>query len=190
MKRLPRKRKRRDRLFLLSILMFLNFDPAQASQVSQDSQVSQVTQALIYQDIRPQQQIFEDQKGIGETKKKEEQKEYLYDPAGMTDPFKSFIAIREEREAKKKKKPRTYLETLDLSSLNISIIVIGPNGKWAMVQDSKGLGHVIKEGTAIGTNGGVVDKIDAGEVIIREEYKDFRGRKKHRNISKKTPSLR
>ena len=115
---------------------------------------------------------------------------YLYDPTGKTDPFKSFIAIREEAEEKEKKKPKTYLETLELSQLDLEVILISPRGKWAVVKDSKGLGHVIEEGTPIGTNDGVVYKIEPGEVTIREEYTDFRGRKQYRDIVKKTPSVR
>ena len=107
--------------------------------------------------------------------------DYIYNPTGKTDPFKSFIATREEKE---KAKTKTYLETLELSQLNVVVIVISPRNKWAMVQDSKGVGHVIKEGTLIGTNSGVVYKITQGEVIIREEYKDFRGQTQYREISK------
>jgi hypothetical protein len=59
-----------------------------------------------------------------------------------------------------------------------------------MVRDSKGLGHVIKEGTPIGTNYGVVYRIGEGVVTIREEYKDFRGRTQIREIKKETPALR
>jgi len=121
---------------------------------------------------------------------KEVDKGYLYDPTGKTDPFKSFIAIREETEKKEKKKPKTYLETLELSQLDLIVIVMGKKGQWAMVKDSKGIGHVIKEGTAIGRNGGVVYAIKEGEVIIREEYKDFRGKIQTKDIIKKTPSLR
>ena len=106
---------------------------------------------------------------------------YLYDPTGKTDPFKSFIATREEKE---KERAKTYLETLELSQLNVVVIVISPKNKWAMVQDSKGVGHVIKEGTLIGTNNGFVYKITQGEVIVREEYKDFRGQTQYREISK------
>jgi len=110
---------------------------------------------------------------------------YIYDPTNKTDPFKSFIAAREEKE---KTKTRTYLETLELSQLDLVITIISPNGKWAVVKDSKGLGHVIKEGTPIGTNNGVVFKITQGEVVIREEYKDFRGQTQFRDISKITQS--
>jgi len=107
--------------------------------------------------------------------------EYIYDPTGKTDPFKSFIATREEKE---KERTKTYLETLELSQLNVVVIVISSRNRWAMVQDSKGVGHVIKEGTLIGMNSGVVYKIDQGEVIIREEYKDYRGQTQYREITK------
>jgi Tfp pilus assembly protein PilP len=123
-----------------------------------------------------------------ETKEEKKVRKYIYDPAGKTDPFKPFIVTQEEKAAKEREKPRTYLETLELSQLSISVIVIGEKGKWAMVKDSKDDGHVIKEGTLIGTNGGVVYKIEPGEVIIREEFTNFRGEKDYRDVSKKTIS--
>jgi len=86
------------------------------------------------------------------------------------------------------RKPRTILETLELSQLKLTSIIVSDRGKWAMVTDSKKVGHVIKEGTPIGRNGGVVYKINPGEVIIREEYRDFRGEKKYREIFKRSPS--
>jgi len=57
-----------------------------------------------------------------------------------------------------------------------------------MVRDSKGLGHVIKKGTAIGTNSGVVERISGKEIIIREETRDFMGTSKYRDIAKELPS--
>jgi Tfp pilus assembly protein PilP len=107
---------------------------------------------------------------------------YIYDPTNKTDPFKSFLSTREEQA---KSKAKTYLETLELSQLDLTVTVVSPKGKWAMVRDSKGGGHVIKEGTPIGTNNGVVYKISPGEVVIREEYKDFRGQTQYREITKK-----
>jgi len=174
-----RKRRNRVCLIFLPVLLFVAFGPALASQ------------EVIYKDTRPMKKVFEDEK---DTDKQEDEqgldKGFVYNPTGKTDPFKSFIAIREEKEAKKDKKPKTYLETLELSQLALTVIVVSKSGKWAMVRDSKGIGHVIKEGTAIGTNGGVVYKILKGEVVVREEYKDFRGKMQFRDISKKSPSLR
>ncbi|MBW1888292.1 MAG: pilus assembly protein PilP [Deltaproteobacteria bacterium] len=176
MLRLPRERRKSSGgLFLLSILLFITFDPAIAAQ------------EVIYKDIRPLKNVFDTEQTATES---EIEQDFIYNPTGKTDPFKSFIAIREETAKKERRKPKTYLETLELSQLDLTVIVISPNGKWAMVRDSKGIGHVIKEGIAIGRNGGIVYKIKQGEVIIREEYKDFRGRTQHKETSKTTPSLR
>ena len=117
-----------------------------------------------------------------------DQREYIYDPTGKTDPFRSFITAQQEEMEKERGEPRTILETLELSQLKLTSIIVSNKGKWAMVTDSKKVGHVIKEGTPIGRNGGVVYKINPGEVIIREEYRDFRGERKYREISKTSPS--
>jgi len=111
---------------------------------------------------------------------------YVYDPTGKTDPFKSFIAEQESITEKKKRKPKTYLETLDLSQLDLIAIIISQKGSWAMVRDSKGIGHVIRKGTAIGLNEGVVYEIKEKELIVREKHKDFRtGQVKDKDIAKK-----
>lgn len=111
-----------------------------------------------------------------------------YNPEGKTDPFRSFIAEQEAVEEKKKKKPMTYLETLDLSQLDLVATVIETRGNWAMVRDAKGLGHVIRVGTPIGTNEGVVAGIEEGEVVIKEKHTDFRGQAVIKEVKKKLPS--
>lgn len=124
--------------------------------------------------------------------KKDEKKDeprYTYDPTGKTDPFKSFIAEQEEMAEKTKRRPKTYLETLDLSQLELIAIIVGGKGNYAMVKDSKGTGHVITKGTGMGVNGGFVERITDKEVVIREEYKDFKGTIKYKDIAKKLPSL-
>ena len=112
-------------------------------------------------------------------------KKYIYNPAGKTDPFKPFIAEEESSEEKKKRKPKTYLETLDISQFELVATIIGEDENWAMVCDSKGLGYVIRKGTLIGLNMGVVREIKADEVIIRETYKGFRGKLDFKDIIKK-----
>jgi type IV pilus assembly protein PilP len=164
----------------LLILLFIQLDVALCAQET------------VYKPARsPKQEKGTEEAAAMETPQKEVKKiegEYYYDPTGKTDPFKSFIAIQEEVEEKRKRKPKTYLETLDLSQLELIAIISGPQGNYAMVRDSKGLGHVITKGTAIGTNGGVVDTITDKKVIIKEEYRDFRGTRKAREITKKIPS--
>ena len=113
---------------------------------------------------------------------------YSYDPTNKIDPFKSFIVVRRELEEKEQEKPKTYLETLDISQVSISAIVLGSKGNWALVRDSKGDGHVIKVGTLIGRRNGRVKSILEKEVIVTESYKDIRGREIIKDISIKLPS--
>lgn len=177
-KKRRKRREKRDSLFLLLIFVLFNFDVALALQ------------EVVYKDSRPPKKIAETQKEAGEQEATSEEKKelrYAYDPTGKPDPFKSFIAEQEEFEEKRRRKPKTYLETLDLSQLELTAIVISPKGKWAMVRDSKGLGHVIKKGTHIGTNFGVVSEIKEEEVIIREKYQDFKGQEKFKDVAKKLP---
>jgi len=141
----------------------------------------------------PVKQAIEKNKAMppAEAKKdeKKDQPRYTYDPTGKTDPFKSFIAEQEEMAEKVKRRPKTYLETLDLSQLELIAIVVGGKGNYAMVKDSKGTGHVITKGTGMGINGGFVERITDKEVVIREEYKDFKGTIRYKDIAKKLPSL-
>ena len=114
---------------------------------------------------------------------------YFYDPTNKIDPFKSFIVARRELEEKEQEKPKTYLETVDISQLTISAIVLGSKGNWALVRDSKGDGHVIKVGTLIGRQSGKVTRILEKEVVVTESYKDIRGREIVKDISMKLPSI-
>jgi type IV pilus assembly protein PilP len=122
--------------------------------------------------------------------KETEETPYSYDPTSKADPFKSFITIREELEEKEaREKPRTYLETLDLSQLTISAIILTGAEHWALVRDSKGDGHVIKVGTPIGRRGGRVTDILEDKVVVRESFRDIRGRELTRDRILKLPVL-
>jgi len=122
--------------------------------------------------------------------KDKEETLYFYDPTNKVDPFKSFIAAREELEEKAaREKPRTYLETLDISQLTISAIILTSGGNWALVRDSKGDGHVIRVGTPMGKKGGQVTEILEKKVVVREHYKDIRGRKIVTDRIMRLPSL-
>lgn len=125
------------------------------------------------------------EEGDAEGKEKEP---YFYDPADKPDPFKSFILVRKEiEEEKEKTEPRTYLETLELSQLTVTAIVLGKKNKWALVQDSKGEGHVIQIGTSLGRKRGKVVKIKEKEVVVREHDTDYRGTEVINDISLKLP---
>lgn len=166
-----------------SIFVLFMFMPLFTTQASQD---------VVYKEARPLKQTA-DIGTVGENGSiegaQEKRMSYLYDPTGMTDPFKPFIVEPKEAKEKEKPKPRTYLETVGLSQLELIAVMVGPKGNWAMVRDSKGTGHVIKPGTRIGTEGGTVYSITDKAVIIREEYKDFKGKTQHKDIAKRVPAL-
>lgn len=128
---------------------------------------------------------------IGTEAEEEEGKvDYSYDPTNKVDPFKSFIVVKRELEEKQKEKPKTYLETLDISQVTLSAIVLTDKKNWALVRDSKGDGHVIKVGTLIGNRGGQVIKILEKEVVVRERHRDIRGRKDiTKDISIRLPAV-
>ena len=74
--------------------------------------------------------------------------------------------LREMRE------PRTELQKLSLAQLTLTAIIQDRGKAWAMVRDEKGMGYILKKGTAIGTMGGRVAKISGVQkkVIINEPY--------------------
>jgi Tfp pilus assembly protein PilP len=122
--------------------------------------------------------------------KEQEEVPYFYDSTDKVDPFKSFITVQEELQEKEaREKPRTYLETLDISQLTISAIMLTSGGNWALIRDSKGDGHVIKVGTPIGKKGGRVSEILEDRILVRERYKDIRGREIVTDRVMKLPSL-
>lgn len=142
---------------------------------------------VIYKESRLMKEIFEPAKAGSAAGAQAQPARSVYDPTGKTDPFKPFIEEQEPVEEKRVRKPKTYLETLDLSQLELIAIVVGPKGNYAMVRDSKGIGHVIQKGTPIGTNDGMVYAVTEKEVIVREEHKDFRGNIQYRDTAKKLP---
>jgi len=90
-----------------------------------------------------------------------------FNPEGLRDPFKPFIVEQEAESAGRSRKPRTYLETVDLSQLELIAVVLGSEDSWAMVRDAKGIGYVVKAGTPIGIDGGHVHEVRPGEIIVR-----------------------
>lgn len=151
------------------------------------------SQELSYKGPRGQKELLPDDKNINTPVQPAKilSEGYVYDPTGKTDPFKSFIAEQESIEEKKKRKPKTYLETLDLSQLDLIAIIVSQKGNWAMVRDSKGIGHVIRKGTPIGLNEGVVYEIKEQELIVREKHKDFRtGKIKDKDTAKKLRTMK
>lgn len=105
-----------------------------------------------------------------------------YDPAGKTDPFEPLIKGNSKEISQKAtyadtdSKGDTPLEKIDLSQLKLTGIVRATSGNKGLVREASGRGHIIVQGTRIGTHGGRVAEVLNDKIIIREKMKDVLGR--------------
>ncbi|MCG6911112.1 MAG: pilus assembly protein PilP [Deltaproteobacteria bacterium] len=118
-----------------------------------------------------------------------------YDPKGKIDPFVPLI--REEAPKKKnaveasktlerkKRKPTTPLERIDLSQLSLRAIIRSAEGNKALVEEASGKGYIITKGTYIGVNQGTVIDIQKDRVVVEEEVESIQG-----DVTLKTRELR
>ena len=116
----------------------------------------------------------------------EKMPEYVYNPAGKRDPFRTFIeSVTEKKE--RAAAPVSPLQSYDLNTLRLVGIMMLPGKKVAIVEDPSGKGYHVKVGTHIGLNDGVVVEILKDEVIVEEKYLDETLQTKARKVSVKIP---
>ncbi len=108
-----------------------------------------------------------------------------YSGVGKRDPFRPFRV--KVRVSKRKRENLSPLERYELGQLKLVAIVWNIKEPRAMVEDSAGLGYILKVGTPIGTSEGKVKAIKPTEVVIEESVTDFYGARKQREVSLKLP---
>lgn len=99
---------------------------------------------------------------------------YAYSPIGKRDPFRSLFDQLQREEANQQ---LTELQKFELDQLRLVAIVSRIATPYAMVEDPTSKGHTLTRGTLIGKNWGRVAQIDPECVVIKEEYRDYTGRK-------------
>ncbi|MCA9554600.1 MAG: pilus assembly protein PilP [Myxococcales bacterium] len=99
---------------------------------------------------------------------------YAYSPIGKRDPFRSLFDQLQRDDATQQ---LTELQKFELDQLRLVAIVSRIATPYAMVEDPSGKGHTLTRGTLIGKNWGRVAQIDPECVVIKEEYRDYTGRK-------------
>ena len=101
---------------------------------------------------------------------------WKYDPMGKPDPFKPFILAKVQEEARPRDPKRilTPLQKMPLSEIQsgLKAIVWGQLGNKALVEDATGKGYVVKEGTYVGQNDGIVKKIYEDRIVVEEYRRD------------------
>lgn len=113
-----------------------------------------------------------------------EKKEYVYDPTGKRDPFRSAI-LGESLRGKETLPP---LQRREISELKLIGIIWNSAGYNAMLETPDGKGYTIKVGTIVGPKKGVVRKVTKRTVVIEEKYMDIIGEMKTREIIMELPS--
>ena len=113
--------------------------------------------------------------------KSEPQSAGNFSTAGKRDPFRPFtLSTRTNSRPRENLSP---LERYDLGQLRLVGIVWHIKEPTAMIEDSVGLGYIVKVGTPIGANEGKVRAIKPSEIVIEETYVDLYGAKKKREVN-------
>ncbi len=71
--------------------------------------------------------------------------------------------------ARKDRKILTPLEKISLGQLQLKGVITAKSGNRGIVTDSSGKGYVVKKGTYIGLNSGVVDRVEPDRVVVTED---------------------
>ncbi|MFA7346963.1 MAG: pilus assembly protein PilP [Desulfurivibrionaceae bacterium] len=97
------------------------------------------------------------------------------------DPFFPFLTQEIMKADAKAKAELTGTQKYEPSQLTLVAIVSGKRGLLAMVQDSSGIGYVLRKGTKIGETGEVI-QIAQDKVIIEQSLKNIAGERTSRKI--------
>lgn len=107
----------------------------------------------------------------------------IYEPKERLNPFiplfraesKDAPAEQVGKTKRKKRIPQTPLERISLNQLKLVAIIRASSGNRALVEDSSGKGYIVKNGTYIGLNSGIVTQINAASLIVEEELENLLG---------------
>jgi type IV pilus assembly protein PilP len=102
-----------------------------------------------------------------------------YNPSGRRDPFKSLIV---KGDGKKNLEMLPPLQRHEVSDLKYVAVVWGELGTYGMVEIPDGKGYAVRVGTRVGPNRGVVQRITAKDLTVAEQYVDFFGETRTRDI--------
>lgn len=110
---------------------------------------------------------------------------YSYNPTGKPDPFKPFIS--EDKAGDKSKTVSSGsvalpLQSLDIGQLTLVAVITNSRDPYAMVEDASGRGYILRTGSRVGTQEGVVTSILADRVVVTETVKDFTGKIRKRPV--------
>jgi type IV pilus assembly protein PilP len=104
---------------------------------------------------------------------------YFYDPKGRREPFQSMVQLIKKMKEGSELPP---LQRVEISDMKLLGIIWGGYGYFGLIQTPDGKGYTVKEGTLLGTNGGVIKAITDKQLIVAEPTIDIAGKKTTREI--------
>ncbi len=119
------------------------------------------------------------------TRKPQEPEIPRYSPMGKRDPFRP-LALK-TKPGPRARANFSPLERFEIGQLKLVGIVWDVKDPKAMVEDTTGLGYIVKVGTPIGDKEGKVKTIKPTEVVIEEIHIDAFGAKKVQERRMKLP---
>ena len=115
--------------------------------------------------------------GVVETAMGPVEIDFVYESRNRRDPFRSAFWAHTIRDA-----PRGPLEQYELGQLAVTAIVWETGRPRALVADPSGSAYVVKEGSRIGKNEGLVIHIGDNLVLVKETYVDFAGEQSTKDV--------
>jgi len=100
---------------------------------------------------------------------------------GDRDPFRSPLMPKKINTSVREN--LSPLERVDLGQLKIVGIVWSIKEPRAMIEDTAGLGYVVRVGTPVGNNDGTVKAIQRDQIIVEEYFADAYGARKKHDVS-------
>jgi len=107
----------------------------------------------------------------------EDDAQYVYNPIGKRDPFRSpFVDIEVVTSAgPKMSHPVGPLQRWAVEQLALRATITGTGSPMAMLVDPEGVGHVVRRGALVGKNWGKVTAIRRDCIVITEQLRDASG---------------
>ncbi len=105
--------------------------------------------------------------------------DYVYEPRGKRDPFRSFFMLRKTMT---EEEPAGPLEQFELEQLSVTALVWDAGQPRALVADPRGKTFIVREGTRIGKNAGRVIHIGDDLLLVKETYVDFSGEQTTKDV--------
>ncbi|MHB1845274.1 MAG: pilus assembly protein PilP [Deltaproteobacteria bacterium] len=95
--------------------------------------------------------------------------EFVYSPIGKRDPFRSPL---DDLIVAHTSEGHCPLCRWSLDQLKLVAVVTGTGSPMAMVEDPNGVGHLVRQGTAMGRLGGRVSVIQRDQMVVTEKTHD------------------